>query len=372
MTDITLILLGAGSSTRFELPVKKQWLYTDDAPLWLFVARQFDCYNFDQTIIVSSQEEIVHMQNFASYTFIEGGKDRQTSLSNGLKAVKTPWVLVSDIARCCVDHDAISRILATKEAGDSIVPALQVIDTLYLSNKPANREEAKLIQTPQLSRTNLLTKAISQDTIFTDESSAMLAQGHKVFFVEGSHRAHKLTTISDIQKLTCLKPPKQCTFTGFGIDTHAFEANKPMVLGGVAIAGDIGFKAHSDGDVAIHAIIDALLGAASLGDIGELFPDTDSQYLGADSKKLLTKVAQKVYQYGFDISHVDITIVAQIPKISPYKKSMRTTLATILNISPHRINIKATTSENLGFIGRKEGISVHAVANLTYFDWKNS
>jgi 2-C-methyl-D-erythritol 4-phosphate cytidylyltransferase/2-C-methyl-D-erythritol 2,4-cyclodiphosphate synthase len=145
-----------------------------------------------------------------------------------------------------------------------------------------------------------------------------------------------------------------------------------MKLCGVIIDVDYGFKAHSDGDVAIHALIDALLGAAGMGDIGELYPDTEAAYAGADSTKLLEDTVNRIRAFGFEIGNVDMTIMAQAPRLLPYKAQMRTTLAALLDITPNRVNIKATTAEKLGFIGRKEGVTVHAVANLTYFDWKKS
>jgi len=142
-----------------------------------------------------------------------------------------------------------------------------------------------------------------------------------------------------------------------------------MWLGGVKIDSEYGFKAHSDGDVAIHALIDALLGASGLGDIGMMFPDNDDAYLGIDSKELLKRVVEKIYGFGFIIVNVDITIAAEKPRIAKYKNSMRKTLCEILNIDKARVNVKATTTEKLGFIGRGEGVGVIANANLKYFDW---
>ena len=150
---------------------------------------------------------------------------------------------------------------------------------------------------------------------------------------------------------------------------HAFEDGKPMVLGGEIIDSDFGFKAHSDGDVALHALIDALLGAACLGDIGMLFPDNDQQYKNIDSKILLEKCVTILHQFGFVISHADVTIMAQAPRLAEYKSKMKKTIARILMIPPTRVNIKATTTENLGFIGRKEGVGVLATASVNYFDW---
>jgi 2-C-methyl-D-erythritol 4-phosphate cytidylyltransferase/2-C-methyl-D-erythritol 2,4-cyclodiphosphate synthase len=372
MSHTALILLGAGNSTRFDTPTKKQWLYIDEIPLWLHVAKRFEQSTlFDEIIIVSTQDEIDYMKHFASYTYVVGGDNRQASLKNALEQVNAEYVLVSDIARCCAPTEMIHRILEAKEKGACIVPALPAIDTLYMDHLPIDREKVQIIQTPQLSRTQLLKKALDTDTLFTDDSSAIASLGEKVHFVEGSLDAHKLTTIEDLKKLPCLQAPSSKTLTGFGIDIHPFVSGKEMFLCGVKIDVDYGFKAHSDGDVAIHALIDALLGAAGMGDIGELYPDTDQSYAGVDSKQLLQDTVKKIHAYGFVIGNIDLTIMAEAPKILPYKARMRESLASILKLSPHLVNIKATTAEKLGFVGRKEGVAVQAVANLTYFNWTN-
>jgi len=371
LSNTTLILLGAGSSTRFGNNVKKQWLYTDETPLWLHVAEHFEASaHFEKLIVVSTAEEIAAMKNFASYTYVQGGNSRQASLNNALSHVSTPYVMVSDIARCCVPSDMIQRILEAKEEASCIVPILPVTDTLYLEGKPIDRDQTKIIQTPQLSNTKLLKEALQTETLFSDDSSAIASLGEKVHFVEGSTKAHKLTTIEDLQKVTCLQAPSSRTLTGFGIDIHPFEAGKQMMLCGVPIEVDYGFKAHSDGDVAIHALIDALLGAAGMGDIGELYPDTEDTYAGADSKELLRDTVKRIKMYGLSIGNIDMTIMAEAPKLLPYKNEMKRTIASVLGIRQNFVNIKATTAEKLGFVGRKEGVTVHAVANLTYLDWK--
>jgi 2-C-methyl-D-erythritol 4-phosphate cytidylyltransferase/2-C-methyl-D-erythritol 2,4-cyclodiphosphate synthase len=352
--------------------MKKQWLYTGETPLWLHVAEHFEqSASFDQVIIVSTQDEISLMKNFASYTYIEGGDSRQTSLKNALQKVTTEYVLVSDIARCCVPSEMIVRIMKAQKLGACIVPVVPVVDTLYLENTPIDREKVKIIQTPQLSVTKMLKKALETEMIFTDDSSAIASLGEKIHFVEGSVNAHKLTTVEDLNKLSCIEAPSTKTLTGFGIDIHSFEKNKEMFLCGVKIDVDYGFKAHSDGDVAIHALIDALLGAAGMGDIGELYPDTEDAYAGADSKVLLQDTVKRINAFGYTIGNIDLTIMAETPKLLPYKESMRTTIASILGIRKNFVNIKATTAEKLGFVGRKEGVTVHAVANLTYLNWKN-
>jgi len=327
---------------------------------------------FEKIIIVSSTEEIHYMKHFADYTFVTGGSSRQESLKNALQTVTSEYVMVSDIARCCIPEEMVHRIISAKESAACIVPVLPVNDTLYMGSHPIDREKVKIIQTPQLSHTDTLKTALNTDTTFTDESSAIASLGEKVHFVDGSVLAHKLTRIEDLDKLPCIQPPSSHTLTGFGIDIHPFEDGKQMKLCGVTIDVDYGFKAHSDGDVAIHALIDALLGAAGMGDIGELYPDTEAAYAGADSTKLLEDTVKRIRAFGFEIGNVDLTIMAQAPRLLPYKAKMRTTLASILGIMPNRVNIKATTAEKLGFVGRKEGVTVHAVANLTYFNWKKS
>lgn len=370
MSDITLILLAAGNSSRFGLPVKKQWLRIDHEPLWQFVADQFQISAlFSNIIITAHQEEVPFMQAFCEHTIVEGGETRQQSLQNALSYVTTPYVLVSDIARACIDKSLIETLIAVKDRADVIVPTLSVNDTIVYENSTIDREKVKRIQTPQLSNTERLKKALQTDQEFTDESSAIVAHGGTRYFVDGSEDAHKITYLHDLTKLPCIKAPSSATLVGNGFDVHAFETGRQMVLGGVKIEADFGFKAHSDGDVAIHALIDALLGAAGLGDIGMLFPDSDAAYKDVDSKKLLETTVLRLHQFGLVIVNADLTIAAETPRLNRYKNEMRQTLAKILQIPAARMNIKATTTEKLGFIGRKEGVGVMAGATLNYYDW---
>ena len=157
--------------------------------------------------------------------------------------------------------------------------------------------------------------------------------------------------------------------TGIGTDIHRLVADRKLILGGVEIPYALGLLAHSDGDVAIHALIDALLGAAGLGDIGMLFPDNDNSYKNIDSKELLRTTVLRLHQFGLVVLNADITIAAEAPRLSNYKSQMRSTLAQLLHIPASRMNVKATTTEKLGFIGRKEGVGVMATATLNYYDW---
>jgi 2-C-methyl-D-erythritol 4-phosphate cytidylyltransferase / 2-C-methyl-D-erythritol 2,4-cyclodiphosphate synthase len=372
LSDLTLVLLAAGNSTRFKVPVKKQWLRIGHDPLWLYVTNRIKASLPNATIIlVAHADEIPFMRPMCNFTIVEGGSTRQQSLKNALKEVKTSYVMVSDIARACVDPDLIVRLMEQKGSADTIVPTLDVHDTVVYHNETIEREQVKRIQTPQLSRSDVLRRALETDIEYTDESSAIVAIGGTRRFISGDEGAAKITHATDTAALACLGAPSSVVFTGNGFDVHPFEEGKPMVLGGVEIDSSFGFKAHSDGDVAIHALIDALLGAACLGDIGMLFPDTDNLYKDIDSKMLLERCVQKLHHFGFVILHSDITIIAQTPKIAPYKEQMRSTLASLLQIPTARVNVKATTTEHLGFIGRKEGVGVIATASVHYFDWKN-
>ena len=370
MQDITLILLGAGRSSRFNLPVKKQWLWSGDSPIWLKVASSFEkIYRFKKIVVVSSKRDILAMSKFADYEFVEGGDSRQESLKRALEVVNTPFVLVSDIARCCLDEEMIRRVISLKKSGSSVVPTLKPTDTLYLNSKPIDRDRVKIIQTPQLSCTKTLKEALKGDREFTDDSSAISAIGGEIIFTEGSKEAHKLTTIEDLDRLKCLRKPINRPLVGFGVDIHPFERNKKMYLCGIEIDSEFGFKAHSDGDVAIHALIDALLGAGGVGDIGEFFPDSSSIYRDISSVKLLEDVKDILISFGYVIGNIDIAIIAERPKLMEYKRDMRFNLAKILNLNPNLVNIKATTAERLGWIGRREGVAVEAIATLYYYDW---
>ena len=370
LSDLTLILLAAGSSSRFNQEVKKQWLRIGHKPLWQFVADSFETtHKFKKIIIAASSDDVSFMSNYSTHTFTQGSDTRQNSLRNALKEVDTEFVMVSDVARACVSENLLNAIIEKKGAADCVVPYLTLSDTIVYDGETINRDKVKRVQTPQLSRAKILKEALQTSEEFTDESSAIVAFGGKREFILGEVGAHKITFVKDLNQIPCLVAPSGDTLSGTGFDVHAFDVDGDMYLGGVLIESDFGFKAHSDGDVAIHALIDALLGAAGMGDIGMMFPDNDATYEGIDSKELLQRVVTKIHNFGFIIVNVDLTIAAEKPKLEKYKLKMRQTLSEILRVDSSRVNIKATTTEKLGFIGRGEGVGVIANANLKYFDW---
>jgi 2-C-methyl-D-erythritol 4-phosphate cytidylyltransferase/2-C-methyl-D-erythritol 2,4-cyclodiphosphate synthase len=372
LKDITLVVLCAGESSRFELKAKKQWLRIDNEPLWLYVTKRISTFHsFDKILIVSHKKELNYMKNYSSeFEFVAGGSTRQQSITNALQKVTSPYVMITDVARCCIPKVIIEELISAKEKATCIVPILNVSDTVIYKNETINREDVKLIQTPQLSNTEVLKQALATTIEFTDESSAIKNINQSIHYIQGSKESTKLTFGKELQELDCLTEPSKDFFIGSGIDIHQFEKNKPMVLGGISIESEFGFKAHSDGDVVIHSIIDALLGAIGAGDIGEFFPDNDPQYKDADSRELLKEIVSFVYNMGYEIVNIDLTILAEKPKINPYKDAIRMQLSSIMGISKQRINIKATRGEQMGFIGREEGIAVLSNTNLKFYNWK--
>lgn len=408
MKDISLILLAAGDSSRFGLPVKKQWLRVGKLPLWQYVAQSIArAHPFKKIVIAVNEEDVSYCERLYAcslasargesaecgaseykfqskqgriecgadecgssnlkFHFAPGGTNRQSSLKNALQLVESELVLVSDVARAQISPGLISSLIRNLGSADCISPYLGVNDTTYLGEDVVKREELRLIQTPQLSRTALLKKALEGSEIFTDDSAAIGSAGGRLEFIKGEAGALKITRASDLAALN-LKPCSRDIFCGTGYDVHALEKGMGIVLGGVQIPCEFALIAHSDGDVAIHALIDAICGAAMLGDIGELFPDSDAKLKGADSKELLRKVMRRVRGYGYELVNADITIIAQRPKIGAYKAQMQEVLSEILNCA--RVNVKATTTEGLGFTGRSEGIAAQAAVSLKFYDWQ--
>lgn len=408
MKDISLILLAAGDSSRFELSVKKQWLRVGELPLWQYVAQSIArAHSFKKIVIAVNEEDVSYCERLYAcssasargksaecgtseykfqsklggigcgadecgsanlkFHFAPGGANRQSSLKNALQLVDSKLVLVSDVARAQISPGLISSLIRNLGSADCISPYLGVNDTTYLGEAVVKREELRLIQTPQLSRTALLKKALDESEIFTDDSAAIRSAGGRLEFIKGEAGALKITRVSDLAALN-LKPCSRDIFCGTGFDVHALEKGAGIVLGGVQIPCEFALIAHSDGDVAIHALIDAICGAAMLGDIGELFPNSDAKLKGADSKELLRKVMWRVRGYGYELVNADITIIAQRPKIGAYKAQMQEALSEILNCT--RVNVKATTTEGLGFTGRSEGIAAQAAVNLKFYDWQ--
>ena len=364
--------MSAGESLRFRknISIKKQWIRIDNKPAWLYVADLMqERYRFVKVIITASKREVAYMKRFCDYEVVEGGESRQESLQNALKYVSSEFVAISDASRCNLDFEVLDNLfLYDLDSIDCLVPTISVNDTIFLESNGdknyLNRDHIHLVQTPQISRTKILLKAIKLGD-FSDESSAINHYGGRVASIKGSKILNKITFLEDLRDIKISK--NDDVFVGYGFDVHRFCKNKDMYLGGVKIPCEFGLEAHSDGDVVIHSLCDALLGAIGAGDIGEWFPVDDKKYNNVDSKILLKEVGDFVCSVGFRIINIDIMIMAQKPKILPYKDKMIEIFSKILNLQSQCINIKATTMEKMGFIGRSEGICASSNVSLKLF-----
>ena len=300
---------------------------------------------------------------------IIGGAERSDSVRAGLAAIGDGIVLVHDAARPFCPPEVIDRLLDGLSRGDGAVPVLAVADTLAKGigtlDAMVDRSGMVRVQTPQAFHAEDLRYAMAEVRgRATDESSVMVAAGLKVIMVEGDAMLDKLTTVADWARAEQRLAASMVSRTGSGFDVHAFAGAGPIMLGGVEIKHERGLSGHSDADVALHAITDALLGAAALGDIGDHFPPSDPQWKGAASDQFLAHAAALIRTSGGVIDHVDCTIICESPKVGPHRLAMRARIADILAIPVEQVSVKATTTERLGFTGRGEGIAAQASATI--------
>lgn len=307
---------------------------------------------------------------------VDGGATRQGSVFNGLeslasRAAEAPsTVLIHDAARPLVDHGVISRVLAALETSPGAVPALAVADTLKRGDDQfvettVDRQGLWRAQTPQGFRYQEILDAHRQagGEELTDDAAVAERAGLAVAIVEGSEDNVKVTRPGDMIRAERLLGAGEAR-TGLGFDVHRFGPGDHVMLCGVAVPHEFGLEGHSDADVGLHAVTDALLGAIGEGDIGTHFPPSDPQWKGTESDVFVRHAGELIAAKGGRISNIDVTLVCEQPKIGPHRAAMIKRMADILTISEHRISIKATTTERLGFTGRGEGIAAQAVATV--------
>lgn len=306
---------------------------------------------------------------------VPGGDSRQGSVLAGLEALAAEppaHVLIHDAARPFVDAGTIERVCAALPDHHGAVPAVAVSDTLKRADNgriagTVARSGLWAAQTPQGFHYDRICEAhraaadAGRDD-FTDDAAVAEWAGLDVALVEGSAANRKITTAEDLMeaRVRMLADVR----IGQGYDVHAFAPGRALVLGGIEIDHEMGLKGHSDADVALHALTDALLGALGDGDIGSHFPPSDPKWRDAASHLFLSDAARRVAERGGTIGHLDLTIICEAPKIGPHRERMRARISEILEIEPGRISIKATTTEGLGFTGRREGIAAQAVATI--------
>lgn len=309
--------------------------------------------------------------------FVTGADSRRGSVRAGLEAIATGGgadiVLIHDAARPFLPPSVIDRLLAALADAEGAIPALPVADTLVRSDgvrmgDGVDRASLHRVQTPQAFRFETILAAHhdwDETQEATDDAQILRAWGHDVILVQGDERLEKLTYPEDFARAEARTMDARTTRVGMGYDVHRLAPNEELWLGGVLVPYDRGLAGHSDADVALHAIVDAILGALADGDIGSHFPPSDQQWRGASSDRFLAYARDLVLKRDGRIDHIDLTIICEAPKIGPHRDAMRARIAEILAVALDRISVKATTTERLGFAGRREGIAAQAVATLS-------
>ena len=371
---VTALIVAAGRGTRAGGDLPKQW---QDLRGQSVLARSLAA--MDAHPLVTDMVLVLHKDDFAravgleNVTLVEGGATRDASVRAGLKAMAdTPpdLVLIHDVARPLVSVAVINRVIEALKTHQGAAPALAVSDALWqgdagLVSGTQDRTGLFRAQTPQgFHFAAILAAHRAYSGAAADDVEVARAAGIEVAIVDGDEANLKITLPADFKRAERLLETNMDIRTGSGYDVHAFCDGDHVVLCGVKIAHDAGLLGHSDADVAMHALTDALYGAMAEGDIGQHFPPTEPQWKGAASDIFLDHAAKLAGEKGFTISNVDVTLICEVPKIGPHAVAMRRELARIIGIDVDRVSVKATTSERLGFTGRKEGIAAMATATL--------
>ena len=384
-TAVIIVAAGAGLRAGGEIP-KQYQLIGGKAVLW-HTATIFQRHpDIDHVFVVIGEgHEKLYEQAISGMklpTPVQGGATRQRSVFNGLKAIARldPInVLIHDAARPFVSGETISAVISNLHTHSGCIPAVAIADTLKRGRdgiivETVDRSELYGAQTPQAFRFREIFKAHwdaaeSGQSNFTDDASIAEWAGLNVAFIPGKPDNNKITTCADLQQAETRLSAGNTNIrndirVGHGYDVHAFEAGDNVILCGLRIPHSRKLKGHSDADVGLHTLTDAILGALGEGDIGKHFPPTEVEWKGAASDTFLKHAAKLVADRNDIISHVDLTLICQAPKIRPYVDAMRENVALIIGIDVNRVSVKATTTEWLGFTGREEGIAAAATATV--------
>jgi 2-C-methyl-D-erythritol 4-phosphate cytidylyltransferase/2-C-methyl-D-erythritol 2,4-cyclodiphosphate synthase len=381
--DFAGVVVAAGRSSRYTGDQPKQFEdLAGRSVLERSVAALASHPRISDIVVVLAKEELAAGRSAevsqwpGVHAVIAGGETRAQSVALGVRAAgSAPYVLVHDAARPLASAALIDAVIEATASHGAAVPLLVIPDTVKqvtAANKISgthNRQELRLAQTPQGARREWLLTALDQaeqqGVDLTDEAMALELMGREVTGVAGDPINRKITTREDLEDMrTMLQSRTGGLRVGSGFDIHRFGEGRELVLGGVVFPGEVGLIGHSDADVVLHAAMDALLGAAALGDIGTLFPPDDAAFSGADSAVLAGQVAGLVRDHGFNVLNLALTVLAERPKIEPRRQEMREAVAGALQLDPGMVGITATTLEGLGSLGRGEGIACQAVALL--------
>ena len=377
---IVSLILAAGVGSRAGLSIPKQYYEFEGQSILLRAIRPFLSHK-----LIDNVQVVIHPEHFELYNSaisetkllppVFGAKDRQGSSLIGLQAIRKlqpTHVLIHDAARPFVSPELIDRVISELSNSDACIPALPITETIKkvkddMVLETLDRERLKSIQTPQGFdfKTILNAHLANRNLNFNDDASIAELSGITVAIVAGSHKNIKITNDSDVSDIQNRSTAKQSgeVRVGNGYDVHRFQTGDHLMLCGVKIPFNKGLSGHSDADVALHAITDAILGSAGAGDIGEYFPPEDPKWKNSPSEIFLIEANNIARKNSLKLVNIDLTIICEEPKITPFKKVMLEYLSKVLEIDSNRINIKGKTSEGLGFVGRKEGIAAFAVVN---------
>ncbi len=386
MKTATAVLVAAGASRRMGFD--KLRVLLDGRPVLQHSLEAFDAHPLIQELVLVTGPDDSLARRLAAgcrkpVRLVRGGATRAESAAAGVRAAGGGLVAIHDAARPFVSAQVITAALRAADALGAAAPAVPVKDTIKIAGKPAGepagrapgqnapllvqatppREALFAVQTPQCflrqAYLELLAAAEAAGSLpaLTDDCQLFEQAGRPVALTPGDYANYKITTAEDLKGEGGMR-------IGHGYDVHRLVEGRALILGGVAIPYAKGLLGHSDADVLTHAVMDALLGAAALGDIGQHFPDSDPAYKGADSLALARAVAQKLAAAGWRVGNLDATVLCQAPKLAPHIPAMRKNLAGALGLEPGQVSVKATTEERLGFTGAGEGIAAHAVALL--------
>jgi 2-C-methyl-D-erythritol 4-phosphate cytidylyltransferase/2-C-methyl-D-erythritol 2,4-cyclodiphosphate synthase len=381
MPSIAALIVAAGRGERAGSGLPKQYRKVAGRPLLHWSAETFASHpDIDaiQVVIAPDQAGLFAgcvPQGAAKRQPVIGGATRQESVRNGLQALvetRADFVLIHDAARPLASRALIDRVIGALRAGaDAAVPLLPVSDTLRRRENdgvwtPVAREQLHRAQTPQGFRFQPILDAhlAYKDRAVTDDMALAELAGLRIEAVTGEESNLKITTPEDFAMAERLLGGASDVRTGMGYDAHRFKQGDHVWLGGLRIAHDRALEGHSDADAALHALTDAILGALGAGDIGQHFPPSDERWRGAPSSRFLAHAASLVREAGGEILHCDVTIICEAPKIGPHRDAMRARIADILGLDVSRVSVKATTTEGMGFTGRKEGLAAQAVATI--------
>lgn len=385
---VCVIIAAAGQGKRMGSALNKVFLPLAGKPVLAHTAAAACQADAVTSLVVTAAEDEVDqvagllqsLKLTVTWQVVAGGSERQYSIANALKQVPADAeiVVVHDGARPMAQPELFNQVIAAARREQAAIAAVQVKDTVktaddsgWVTGTP-DRRTLWSVQTPQAFERGLLFAAYETagqaGYLGTDDASLVERLGTRVKIVAGSYQNIKITTPEDLQFAETLLGRRQeadrMVRTGIGYDVHRLVPERKLILGGVEIPYELGLAGHSDADVLLHAIKDALLGAAALGDIGRHFPDHDEQYKGISSLKLLAKVREILRENGYGVHNIDATIVAQKPKLAAYISQMNANIAQVLEIAEQQVNIKATTTEGLGFAGQGEGMAAYAAVTI--------